>query len=275
MLPVQDSLFTEMFLRFSIVAILVIGLGITINMSLISKQEIKTITQGSKNQVFIEPPPKLPVLKQNILFAGDSMMQGVAPLTIKVLKNTHPGWQFDDQSRHSTGLTVNRYVNWVEKIKNDVEAKNFTAVVVFLGPNDPWDIYLTGKFIRFPSDDWQINYNNKVREICDFIKMKRVHLVWVGLPNFKGKRLHDGARIQNKIFHTEMDRYGFDYLSTELLLGSLDEPFASFIFDREGKKITVRSADGVHFTPKGLTILSDALTERLEHSLADKQKYEN
>ncbi len=216
-----------------------------------------------------EPPVAYqPAAEQRILFAGDSMMQGVAPLAISALKSSHPEWRFFDESRHSTGLTVGREIDWVAKIKQEVSQRQHTVVVIFLGPNDPWDIYLRGRHLRFPSDEWEAYYAEKVAEICEYLKPRNVRLVWIGLPVMKNPRVQQGAVIQDRVFERVMAQYGFDYLSTEELLGRLDQPFTRHIIDDQGQKRLMRAPDGIHFTPDGLRRISSALVERIEQAVA-------
>ena len=206
---------------------------------------------------------------QRILFAGDSMMQGVAPIVIRRLKASHPGWLLRDESQQSTGLSIKRRLDWVQKIKNEIVEHKLTTVAVFLGPNDPWDIYENKQVIRFPSPEWEARYMARVSEICEFAKEKKVHLIWIGLPTMKQPRVHQGATVQNPIFRHAMEKYGFDFVSTEALIGRLDQPYVRYMTDAEGKKITLRANDGIHFSPKGLQIIAAAVLKTIDPALAN------
>ncbi len=216
------------------------------------------------------PPPKAdrPSV-QRILFAGDSMMQGIAPIIMRKLKASHPDWMLRNESLESTGLTVKRRLDWVQKIKTEIVEHNLTTVVVFLGPNDPWDIYEKKQVIRFPSPEWETVYSARVSEICEFAKEKKVHLIWVGLPTMKEKRVHSGATVQNPIFRDNMKRHGFDFVSTEALIGYLDQPYVRYTTDDAGKKINLRADDGIHFSPQGLQRIAAAVLKAIDPSNDD------
>lgn len=214
-------------------------------------------------------PPPIPQKRawpeiQRILFAGDSMMQGVAPLVMRELKKTHPEWLLRNESQQSTGLTVKRQLDWVEKIKHEIVNHQLTTVVIFLGPNDPWDIYERRKAIRFPSPEWEAVYSGRVGEICEFAKDKNVHLIWIGLPVMKEKRVYRGATVQNPIFRDNMKRYDFDFVSTEELIGRLDQPYVRYATDLSGKIINLRANDGIHFSPQGLQRIAAAVLETID-----------
>ena len=132
-------------------------------------------------------------------------------------------------------------------------------MAIFLGPNDPWDIVEGKQKYKFPSQEWEDKYRSRVKEVLDFAASHRVQIIWIGLPNMREERLHTGAVIQNKIFRQEMNAYGFKYISTEDLLGALDQPFKNSIMDSSGKEVVVRASDGTHFTPQGLRMISAKL----------------
>jgi hypothetical protein len=203
-----------------------------------------------------------------ILFAGDSMMQGIAPVAISSLRKIHPEGYFEDLSKQSTGLTVNRYLDWPATIKEQITKKHFNCVVIFLGPNDPWDIVDGKQRFKFPSPEWEDKYRSRVREVLDFASFSRVKIIWIGLPSMREDRLHKGAVIQNKIFKEEMSAYGFNFISTEDLLGNLDHPFKNYTFDSNGKEVVVRASDGTHFSPQGLRIISTKLVSVITGSNA-------
>lgn len=202
-----------------------------------------------------------------ILFAGDSMMQGLAPFVIASLKKSYPEGYFSDQSKQSTGLTVRRYFDWPTKIKDEVVKQNFNTLVIFLGPNDPWDIYEDGKRYIFPSDNWVEKYRSRVEEVLTFSREHRLTVIWVGLPNMRDDRVKQGAIVENRVFREETAKYGYDYFPTEPIIGSLDQPFQKHIDDPAKGKIAIRADDGIHFTPAGLRLISSSLVELLKTRL--------
>jgi hypothetical protein len=254
---------------------LMMSLVIALLLSLVAYLLLRTapMTDPIPAQTATAPPksrPEIPTPKperpsvQRILFAGDSMMQGIAPIIMRQLKASHPEWLLRNESQQSTGLTVKRRLDWVQKIKTEIVEHKLTTVAVFLGPNDPWDIYEKKQVIRFPSPEWEAIYSARVSEICEFAKEKKVHLIWIGLPTMKEKRVHSGATVQNPIFRDNMKRYGFDFISTEALIGYLDQPYVRAMTDQTGKKINLRADDGIHFSPQGLQRIAAAVVKTID-----------
>jgi hypothetical protein len=80
----------------------------------------------------------------------------------------------------------------------------------------------------------------------------------------KEKRVHSGATVQNPIFRDNMKRYGFDFISTEALIGYLDQPYVRAMTDETGKKINLRADDGIHFSPQGLQRIAAAVVKTID-----------
>jgi hypothetical protein len=77
-------------------------------------------------------------------------------------------------------------------------------------------------------------------------------------------RIEQGAKIENRIFEEETKKYKFEYMATGDMLGSVEEPYKKYIEDPEKGKIVVRADDGVHFTSKGLRMISSRVEALLK-----------
>ena len=202
--------------------------------------------------------------RQRILLAGDSMMQGIAPLLMHDLSRLHPDWEVQDLSRQSTGLTVRRYFDWPARIVDEMDARSLTLVVIFLGPNDPWDMVVEGQRHVFPSPGWAWQYARRVDEIVSAAAERQIRLIWMGLPSMREGRVRDGAVLQNHIFHERALNWGTDYLATEPLIGVLSEPFKKFKQEPGAAALNLRAEDGIHLTPSGLRLIKQALLEHIQ-----------
>lgn len=201
---------------------------------------------------------------QRVLLAGDSMMQGIAPLLMHDLSRLYPDWEVQDLSRQSTGLTVRRYFDWPARIVDEMDARNLTLVVIFLGPNDPWDMVIDGQRHGFPSSGWALHYAKRVDEIVSAAAERQVRVIWMGLPSMREGRVRDGAVLQNHIFHERALNWGTDYLATEPLIGVLSEPFKKFKSEPGVPALNLRAEDGIHLTPSGLRLIKQALLEHIQ-----------
>jgi len=198
------------------------------------------------------------------MFAGDSMMQGIAPIAMSSLKKIYPKSISVDLSQQSTGLTVKRYFDWPTKIKEGITKENYKVIVLFLGPNDPWDIYENKKVYKFPSNEWEELYRQRVEDLLKFAKDHGAQIIWVGLPNMGEERLRTGAIIQNRVFKGETQKYNYQYVSTEEMIGRLDQPYKAYIKDSIKGDLLMRGSDGIHFTPTALRLISQRVVQAVQ-----------
>jgi uncharacterized protein len=230
-----------------------------------SAQDVPLPDQGYWPDVRQQKMPQLQT--QRVVFVGDSMMQGVAPWVIRSLGRAQPEWQTEDLSRQSTGLTARRYFDWPARIAKEVADNKTTAVVLFLGPNDPQDIVdAQGQRHVFPSAGWQTTYAARVDEVLQLAKQHSTYVLWVGLPAMREPRLQRGAQVLNRIFHDRAMAHGTDYLSLEPLLGVANRPYQHTILDAQNRVLTVRASDGTHFTPAGQQRIEHAVLLRLQEA---------
>ena len=93
--------------------------------------------QPEAHRLPITPPANI-VLGQGdkVFFAGDSMMQGVAPFVERSLKKQY-GIQSVNLSKQSTGLSYPKFFDWPNTIEQTLKQQtDIRLLVVFLGPND-------------------------------------------------------------------------------------------------------------------------------------------
>ncbi|MGC6031709.1 hypothetical protein VU661_25045, partial [Enterobacter kobei] len=77
---------------------------------------------------------------EKVLLIGDSMMEGVAPRVLKIIREKHQVTGIN-LSRRSTGLAYPGFYNWPAKTAETLrQTPSIGLLVVFLGPNDPWDM---------------------------------------------------------------------------------------------------------------------------------------
>jgi len=88
-------------------------------------------------------------------------------------------------------------------------------------------------------------------------------VIWMGLPSMRTERLHQGAVVQNRVFHAQAQAHGTDYLATEPLIGLLSEPYRKTGGEDPDRSLSLRAEDGIHFTPTGQRLLRDALVQHI------------
>lgn len=192
---------------------------------------------------------------QKVFFAGDSMMQGIAPHIQKYLQGLDI--KSINLSKQSTGLTYSKFFDWNKTIKKTINGDNdIKVLIVMLGANDPWNINTKeGKHLKFKSQEWDSEYQRRMADIIDFAKSKNVGVIWVTPPNMKKSELNEQMNHLNDVMTTELKRHTVQMIDSRPIMGGKNNRYQDYL-NKDGKQIKMRTSDGIHFTPEGQRILA-------------------
>lgn len=225
-----------------------------------------TFTQGhdltATDTEALTPLTTIPLASgDRVLFIGDSLMQGVAP-HVKHTLLTQWGIHSLDLSRQSTGLRHPAFFNWSKTLDDTLrQSPDITVVVVFLGPNDPWGLPKDehAPVSPFKSERWEQHYRARIANILRIAKQHLAHVIWVGPTNTRDTTLSQGMQYLRPLYQSEVDQAGEIYLDGNAVLHYSDTGYTDSTGCRK-----IRTADGVHFTPKGQRILAEAIMTKLQ-----------
>ncbi len=203
-----------------------------------------------------------------VFFAGDSMMQGVAPHVQRWLSEQY-GIKSVNLSKQSTGLTYTRFFDWDKTIKDTLNNNaNIKILVVFLGPNDPWDMPNPngGSFIRFKTQEWESIYRGRIKSIIDHAQKHQVTVLWLTPPNMRRGKLNEQMVYLRELIHDEVSKNHGYVIDTIEILGNNGTEFSDILMEENGNKIKTRSADGIHFSLQGQKIIAKHIFDRFNIS---------
>ncbi|MBI0132697.1 MULTISPECIES: SGNH family hydrolase [Snodgrassella] len=200
-----------------------------------------------------------------VFFAGDSLMQGVAPHVQKWLSDVY-GIKTINLSKQSTGLTYPSFFNWPQTIANTLDNNpHIKILVMFLGPNDPWDIpdpHNGSRFVSFASPQWESIYRNHIKTIMDSARQHQVTVLWLTPPSMRKQKLNEQMIYLRQITADEVSKNHGYVVDTRAMLGSNGDQFYDTVTQTDGKKIKTRSSDGIHFTVTGQKIIAQNIFNR-------------
>lgn len=212
-----------------------------------------------------------------VLFAGDSLMQGIAPQIQKVLKKKF-GINSINLSKQSTGLSYPHFFDWPATIETTLaKDAQIKLLIVMLGANDPWNMpnpaKKHGAYLKFKSTEWENVYRQRIQRIIDTAKQHQVQLIWIGVPFMRKNQLNQQTRYLNQLYAKEMQQYGI-WLPLEQYLSGGKDHFTDTITLNQ-KPVRVRSKDGIHFTLAGGRYLAEYILQYIHYLPASGGNNEN
>ncbi len=199
-----------------------------------------------------------------IFFAGDSMMQGVAPHVQQYLQKNY-NIKSVNLSKQSTGLAYPSFFDWPKTIEETLASNpNIKILAVFLGPNDPWDMpdLQTKARLKFQTPEWESAYRARMATILTAAKDRGVKVIWITPPNMKKQQLNEQMIYLNRIMKAELTAYGALIIDSRELLGTSNDVYNDYLV-KDGETIKMRSSDGIHFSVQGQKLIAEALQQQL------------
>lgn len=246
---------------------------------LTTKRQIARVSQKSKPDYLVSDPlynaegQAILTTGRKVLLIGDSMMEGVAPKVLKLLRERYK-IEGVDLSKRNTGLAYPDFFNWP---KATAQALNNHAdiglLAVFLGPNDPWNMP-SGKgqpYLKFGSEEWKSEYRRRIRQLLESGRQNNIPVIWILPPNMKREKLNRSMAELNILYQAEVRSMGGIVLDINALFGYQDNIYSSYA-SIAGKRVNVRANDGIHYTTKGQKLIAEAIIDKIAFEIPVDEK---
>lgn len=211
-------------------------------------------------------PSSTPSATTTVLFAGDSIMQGLGPVMADRISNRN-GLNLVQAGRSSTGLCRPDVYDWPKAMREYMETERPKIVVICIGTNDDQSVSHAGARYHFDSPRWEQAYAHKVREIIDIIAAKGGTSIWLSPPIMGPKAMRPRVQAIAKVIQKTCESKNVTFIDVWKTLADSAGNYQRFSVDADRKKIALRTKDGVHVTRAGNTLLARATVPYLEERL--------
>jgi hypothetical protein len=220
------------------------------------------------------PPPTTPDLTHptasdplRVLIVGDSLGIDMGGPLQNDLANTGVVEATLD-ARESTGLTRPDYFNWPVELQSDLKTATPQVVVAMMGANDPQD-FPGPPDVPYSSPKWNVMYAGRVAAFMELAQQDGAIVIWVGMPPMENPQLSAEMSDIDAVDQQQaaLRRPPVDFISSWTLLGTPQGTYAPFITNQAGQVVNVRTPDGIHLTPAGGEVLSQAVLDYLRGPL--------
>ncbi len=215
--------------------------------------------------------PNLSVNKKDVLLIGDSLMAGIGP-TLKISLARKQKLKSNLIAKIGTGLARPDRFNWAETLKKEARLQKYQKMIVLLGTNDTQNIKLGRKGFLFGGTAWLKTYSARVDEIMRISCESSESVYWLGLPAMRDKEFNRKAMHLNKVIKSVAANHDcVRYL--DLNPGKESEDYQAYASHGD-HQVKIRAPDGIHYTPAGALLLTNAILPKILHKSDISRKNE-
>lgn len=167
------------------------------------------------------------------------------------------------ESRVSSGIASPGFFDWGRRVAEELPRLDPEIVVFVMGTND-WLVPRPIPLDASGQPAWKATYARLVEEMVDTLARDGRTLYWVGPPVLRDPKQESGGRAVAEVIEQVVERHPHAvFVDAHDLLDGDDGTYTPTI-DIDGKRVQVRTGDGVHLTPDGGDYLGDALFSAID-----------
>jgi hypothetical protein len=197
-----------------------------------------------------------------VLATGDSMIQIVDRYLARELRPQH--FRVRSDAHVGTGISKPFLLDWVAHARKLANSYRPTATVVFLGANDGFPIRFEGRQRNCCSRAWRKAYAARAEAMMRSLEQDAEKPVyWLTLPAAHDHHWNHIYKSVNLALRTASRREGDGVRLIDM--GAVFTPSGRFqqTIVRNGRRISVRQADGIHLNVAGARIAADVVVRRM------------
>ncbi len=204
----------------------------------------------------------------HVLVVGDSVGIDLGQALEADLSNTGVVAAQTD-GRIDTGLARPDYFDWPAELQIDMTNQHPNLVVVMIGANDPQSLVGNGNSVQLGSSSWNSEYARRVGAFIDEANQAGAHVLWVGMPPMANPLLNAELGDINTLVQGEVAKRPGKalFVSSTPVLGDAHGGYTAYVNDSSGAAVNVRTTDGIHLTPDGAELLSQAVLAAIRDQL--------
>ena len=209
-------------------------------------------------------PSLLPHITANtprqIGLVGDSMMAVGLSSTLLRKAAKRPDLHIIKAFRSGTGLARPDAFNWLAEYPAMLGTHQPDVVIVAIGANDAQGFVENGKVLAYGTEKWIQVYHQRVTDFMNMISANGQYVLWVGMPPMKQSFFNTKMALINRITYSVVSQYPqATWWNPVRYIGDDNGQFREFGALADGKVSRLRSADGIHFSDEGASLLTSEL----------------
>lgn len=193
-----------------------------------------------------------------ILLAGDSLMESMGPQ----MRDAMAGYEnitLIPIGKRSTGLSRPDFYNWPRVLEENLRRHRPHVVVMWVGTNDPQNIYGKRGLGEPCSRPWMRAYAGKILEIVRLCQFYRARIILLSPPVMDEEPLNSQLAEITNLMRSICRHYRLGFINTRPILADSHGRYTHTATMPNGRKATIRWKDRVHITGEGNILVMNKL----------------
>ncbi len=171
----------------------------------------------------------------------------------------HTGYTALREAKISSGLARPDFFDWPARARELYAEFQPAATVCMFGGNDGQGLHMgvdaEPPWIRWHESGWSAEYGRRVKALLDAVAPYNEHVFWLGMPMMATHERTSRMDRLNRIAREQIGQRPHGYFLDTWQLLADKRGYYSRSIKHEGRWVTVRAKDGVHFTRAGARLL--------------------
>ena len=196
-----------------------------------------------------------------VLVIGDSLAQGFGTLIDTRAEARGLNMEVVGRGLPSSGLARSDFYDWPANFRSMVSAQAPDIVVAHFGANDMQSVIAPEGRVVLGTEEWDDAYRAQIRKIYDIAVEAGAVVYWLGPAPDANRNLGPHLERLNPIFEAEALAHRAAFVALTPLTAPTGKFERTVVID--GETISMRTADGSHFTGRGYAYVADAVLDRI------------
>lgn len=199
-----------------------------------------------------------------ILLTGDSLMESMGPQMKKAMAG-YENITLLPIGKRSTGLARPDFYNWPKVLEQHLRSFRPHIVIMWVGTNDPQNIYGHKGLGEPCSRPWLRAYGGKILEIARLCEKYGARIIFIGPPVMDEEPLNSQLSTISKLMYRICKYYKLGYISSRSILADSLGRYRHTARMPDGRNATIRWKDRVHITGDGNRLVMNKLLPYMGH----------
>ena len=181
------------------------------------------------------------------IYVGGDSMSGTPGTALANLSRRNELIEVVEDTRTSSGLVADWFFDWPRHMTERVSPGDYDVIIMMMGGNDA-QRFRSAPAWAVGDEAWVAAYRERMEVVMRSARSMGRLVIWIGMPPVTPSNIKVITPLVNEVAAGLANELGnVEYIDAYDMFLNEDGEFSTHLTDANGKRVRVRSGDGVHF----------------------------